>query len=154
MSSGAEDWTKLVNIFTQTLSEITIRNKYGTPTFSAAIVPVPSDEDTIILTILGKGMIYGGFVSSAGAATQRNDKVYIKLDGAVTWPLTFFNLNNFGLTDPTSMFPYLLKYDDINFLYTVGLNYGTTFETSLVIHYTETHGNTPTIYPWINYALI
>ncbi|MCD6429361.1 hypothetical protein J7L09_01565 [bacterium] len=143
-----------VDLFSQTLAEVTIRNKYGGAE-SACFIGYATANDTIeLFSITGKGVIYGGFITIQSTGSQRDDEQWLWIDGSQMSPHTLYEMKRFNLIGPTGPIPYLTCYDDINFLYAVQFFFGYTFETSCVVKYTEKHGREPLIIAFFDYALV
>ncbi|RLF77217.1 hypothetical protein DRN39_04585 [Thermococci archaeon] len=154
MARGAPDWTGRINIALQELAEVTIRNKYGGGESACYAGTVKANDITELFSIAGKGVIYGGFITVQSTGTQRDDEQWLWIDGSQMSPHTFYEMNRFNLTGPTGPIPYLVCYDDENFLYAVQFFFGYTFETSCVVKYSEKHGRTPTVIAFFDYALV
>lgn len=131
-----------------------IRPRYGGALNKSGAVVVTAGDWTQLLSIGGKGMIYGGYVFLDHDAPQRLSLVKIELDGDLTASKSFKVLNTYNLMEPRSCPMGLLKYDDTNFIYAVGFAYGLTFESGVKVHYYEGHGTTPNVNYNLIYALI
>lgn len=154
MASGLPDFYRGVDVKLQALSELTARLKNGTPTSSAGNKVVASLGRTSLLSVTGKGMIYGGLVFLNHTSTQKAAEVIQVVDGDDMVSLTFDNLNLLSV-DKVGMYPLVLRrYDEVNFIYCVGLGSGITFETSFEVVYNELNTTTPTVFTHLLYALI
>ena len=114
---------------------------------------IPSGIKTL-LTITGKGIIYGGFFYIGNTASCKTDKPYIVLDNTETSKITLEDRDKFNLSQLYSEVMYLLKYDDTNFCYVLGFCNGITFENKIEIKYQETSGRIAILDAAVYYALL
>ncbi len=141
MASGIADYLRM------------IRPKFGGAQFSWGLKNVVANASTTIITVSGKGVIYGGAVILDHTGTQRDCVPHIKVDGTVLGNSSFSGMNKYGIEIEHSMPVYLLKYDDVAFVYAGGLSSGISFEESFSVTYDETHGATPEVVCSAHYAL-
>jgi len=113
----------------------------------------PNDIKTLC-SVSGKGQVYGGLLFLSKASTAKLDEPVIEVDGIEVRNMTFGDLDLYGCTSIFAFSFYILRYDDNNFVYSVGISPKTTFEKSLKIAYREQYGHTPTIRGFLIYALI
>lgn len=131
-----------------------MRLKHGAPMESAGSKAVASLGYTTLLTVSGKGIIYGGLVFLNHTSSQKSSEVILELDGDRMISMSFTDMNLLGI-DVFGIYPQMLrKFDDVNFIYSVGLCYGVTFETSLKVIYNELHGSDPTVFSQLMYAIV
>jgi len=154
MASGLPDYYRGVDVAYQALSQMIVRPKYGGAQSVDGYLAVTASDQSILFTISGKGMIYGGYVKVEFTSSQKDSGFLIYTDGAKFGTAGFEALNMFGITLEHSYPLYLRKYDDVNFVYCMALSHGVTFETSLRLDYLEQHGATPTVWYHVIYALI
>jgi len=154
MASGLPDYNSAINLALQTLSEITNRPKYGAAQRVVGSVAATASTQISLAQVSGKGQIYGGFISSLGTATQVLDYVDIEIDGVVFAGWTLNAIFYWNLMTQSAYPFHILRYDDKDFTYSVGVQPFLTFETSFEIFYEETYGRTPTIAYQISYAVV
>lgn len=154
MTSGLPDFYRGVDIKLQSLSEVTNRPKYGGGIQSAGSDSVVGGFRNILALITGKGMIYGGSVWLDYTSTQANSIVALAIDGAYLAGLSFVRLKDYNIVDPRSSVITINKFDSTNYIYSAGISYGLTFETSLQLLYNEEHDVTPTVHFNLMYTLI
>lgn len=154
MTSGLPDYYRGVDIAFQALSEVTNRPKYGGAILAWGSLAVTASVQNTLVGISGKGMIYGGAVWLDYTLTQANSQVWLGIDGYTVTNLSFLRLSDYNILKARSWPVSLLKYDGVSFIYSVGISYGVTFETELVLAYYEQHGTTPTVHYRLVYALI
>ncbi len=142
MASGLPDYFRLV------------RPRYGAATLGEGSEIVTASDITLILTITGKGVIYGGVLSVEGARSQDLDVPLMIVDEFLITNTNFFSLNKYGLNTDKIMPFYITKFDDVTFDYSVGISSGYTFEKSIQIGYTENETGTPTVVAKVIYALL
>lgn len=142
MSSGHPDYMNVV------------RPRFGGAIMKWDIVLATASDFTLLRRVEGKGMIYGGAVWLDYTLTQANSEVWLKTDGFVLNDLSFVRLYNYQIINPRSAPVSLNMYDGTNYIYSVGLSYGITFQRSLELGYYERHGKTPTIHYRLVYALL
>lgn len=131
-----------------------IRPKFGGGIASAGELLMSAGEINELVSISGKGMIYGGCVYFDYTSTQKASIVKLEVDGEIILGSSFQTLVKYGVTKPRNFPGCLLVYNDVEFVYAVGFSYGLTFETSLKLYYHEIEGTTPTVSYRIIYALI
>ena len=143
-----------VDILSQSLSEIIIRNKYGAATPTAFAVAVTANAKTQLVAVTGKGMVYGVVAYIQGTDIQHDDYLTYNLDGVVfdDVSLEYFMLFNDVLV-PGAL-GWLGCYDEINYRYALHIGTNISFETGSSISYNETHGRTPIVFGVAFYALI
>ncbi len=152
--TGFPDWLVPVNISRQELAEITNRPKFGSSQQAVYSSTVGPQGTTTIISITGKGMIYGGFVSVVVNQQQSADFVIVIIDGVSFVGSSFFLSNRDQIINPSNDLFVLQRFDDINFRYKFGISYGFTFEESIVVQYIELHSNTFSILAKLYYALV
>lgn len=154
MGHGLPDWYRGVDVAYQALSEMIVRPKYGAATPTAFSVAVAANDQTRIVTVSGKGVIYGLVVYVQGTNVQHDDYLTYDIDGVTYDDVTmeYFLLWNDIL--PPGALGWLGCYDEVNYRYAIHVGTGITFETSATVYYNETHGRTPTVFGIGYYALI
>lgn len=154
MASGRPDYFRGVDITYQTLGEIINRPKYGGSNYDEGGITVAADGITDLLTVAGKGMIYGGVLLIDHGASVARGKVQLVIDGDLMSGMGFDYLNSHSIIVPRVYPVYLLKFDDVNFVYAVGISHGITFETSFVMRFAEADSQTPSPDYKLIYALV
>ena len=142
MASGLPDYARIV------------RPRQGGANLSSNTKVAVANDITFMVSVTGKGIIYGGVMLTSYTSTQKNSMPVIYVDGVQMVSATFYATNLYELNKPDTLLFYEMKYDDVNFVYAVALTSGVTFEKSVVIAYKEAHGTTPTIITWMTYALM
>lgn len=150
MAHGLPDYYRGIDIAYQTLTTQVVRPAYGGAQNSRATVAVAANSWTELVSVGGKGICYGGYVHVHYTSPQKNSLVKIEYDGALTASKSFYILNHNNLNNEKCCPIFLLKYDEVNFNHSVGLEYGITFDSSLKLFYKEQHGGTPNV----NYNLV
>ena len=143
-----------VDVTAQTLGQIINRPKYGGAVLSAGSAGVWANSSRKLVGIDGKGMVYGGSVWLDASGSQSNSQVLMVLDDGLIEGLSFVRLKDYGVVNPRSAVISLNVFDGENYIYSVGISYGLTFETGLDLWYKEEHGLAPTVHYRIIYALI
>lgn len=154
MASGLPDYFSGVDIAYQNLSEMINRPKYGGALLAWGSKTVTANVQNTLCGIVGKGMIYGGAVWFDYTLPQADSQVWLGIDGYTITNLSFERLLIYGLKHPRSWPVSLLHCDQVNQIYSVGISYGITFETQLVLAYYEQNGTTPTVHYRLIYTLI
>lgn len=131
-----------------------IRPGYGAPMSSDGSKVVAALGYTPLLEVTGKGMLYGGLVFLNHDSTQASGEVLLVVDGRYMITQSFYNLNLLGVNAPGYFPIILIKYDETNFIYAVGLGYGVTFDESLAVVYNELNTTTPTVFALLMYAVV
>jgi len=132
----------------------TIRPRFGGAKAESTFTVVTANDQTVLLSISGKGMIYGGHLRLAYTVSQKNSGIWVYVDNEKLSVDTFEALKNYGLVVENSYVIYLRSFDDVNFRYCVALSYGITFENKFEVMFSEVHGGTPTVYCRVIYALV
>jgi len=132
----------------------TIRQVFGAAKLITGSKKVAGSATTELIKINGKGMLYGGFFGLDYTSAQDNSAVIIEIDGATIAAWGFKLMIDWGVIQAGATPMNLLKYDPINYIYSVGIGFGLTFEESVLIKYYETYGTTPTIFFDLVYALL
>jgi len=144
-----------VDIISQTLSEMIFRPKYGTRGLIDFANYVTPNSYTILGTITGKGILYGGADVAIGSASCANDSLASSFDGGPIYDTpSLGDCKTFNLVGPHGATYQLECYDDVNFYYSAGLQFGITFETKGVLYYHERSGRMPYVVGKIMYAVI
>lgn len=154
MASGLPDHYRGVDVAYQALSEMTVRPKYGQVFLKSGSEEANPNSDQILTLITGKGMIYGGVVWLDYTSTQANSYIKLLLDAEQMNDLSFLRLNEYRITNPRSSVVTINKYDSVNYVYSVGISYGLTFDSYLMLVYSNDYANTPTIHYRIVYTLL
>jgi len=154
MAHGLPDYYRGVDIAYQALAELIVRPKYGSATPAIASKNVTANDETSIVSVSGKGMLYGGLLYLTPVASQKNDKPYLYCDGSKLSNLSFLTMSDLYISVAYSQAFYNLKYDDANKIYSAAICPYLTFESSFEVAYEETHGNTPMVYVRALYAII
>lgn len=131
-----------------------IRPRYGGSKLSEGQVFVWDGVLTGLVQINGRGMVYGGTVWLDSAETQANSEVWLGIDGVNIEGLSFERLKAYKIYDSRKAVISLNQFDQPNYVYSVGIAYGLTFETRLDLKYYENYGRRVTVHYRIVYALI
>jgi len=124
-----------VDIITQSLSEIIVRNKYGAfQTSEGPYGPILTPAEITIINISGKGIIYGGFFQVSGG-NPPDDNIRVELDGVSSIFTGIDTFKDRNLVEPLITPLYLTLYDQVNNYYTLGFSSGITFEQSVKVIY-------------------
>lgn len=154
MASGLPDYYRGVDVAYQALSQMIVRPKYGGGQTTSAAVVVTANDDTVLITVSGKGMLYGGVLLFDYTSTQKNSIPVLAVDDKKIGAIKYDTLNKYSISKG-GFYPVVLTiFDDVNFIYGVSFSYGLTFETELGVSFIEAHGTTPSVYCSVVYALI
>lgn len=155
MAKGAQDYFNIVDIGNQTVSELVNRPKYGEAATASAVVTVTASGTTTLLTVTGKGMIYGGTIRVGAEGNQRNGRPKLVIDNVTaSLAIDFSDRNTWGWLRVGPGDFILTTYDIVNDWYAVVIPYGLTFETNVILQYVEALGDTPNVNGDLVYALI
>ncbi len=131
-----------------------VRPQYGGAKFVKAVTAVLANVKTSLISVTGKGMIYGGELRVLGTERQMLDVPILSIDGVEISDTNFDNMRGWGF-DVERVAPFYIRhFDGVNFLYSVGLTNGFTFESSFEILYDEKDGGTPGVSCRAYYALL
>ncbi|MBA7486832.1 hypothetical protein ES707_22393 [subsurface metagenome] len=130
------------------------RPKYGAADSKIGVVEVNAGEETEIISVVGRGVIYGGVLHLTYDSEQDNSMPVLEVDGKNIATLNFFTLNIYHLIVPGSYPFYLLYYDWITPRYAIGISGGITFEKGFRVLYREDYTKTPYVTCRAIYALL
>lgn len=131
-----------------------VRPRYGGAISTSGITGVDASKITDLVLVAGKGIIYGGAMWLEHTSTQSNSLPLLVVDKSTLSNISFLRLHTYGVDRARTVPLSINTYDLTNFIYSVGISYGYTFEDALSISYDEKHGTTPTIHWRLIYALI
>jgi len=154
MASGLPDYFRGVDVAYQNLSEMITRPKYGGALMESGSETLVPDGWATLDLIIGKGMLYGATIWLDHTSSQANSYLDVLLDGTSLNNISFLRLNDYGIAKPRSSIITINKYDPVDHIYSVGLSYGLTFESYLMLIYYEEHNTNPTVHYRLVYALI
>ena len=154
MASGRADYFSGVDVAYQALSQLIVRPKYGGAVQTAGQTVVFGDSLNVLTTISGRGMVYGCSVWLDHTLTHANSEVWLAIDSEFLSGISFLRLRDYGFVQPRSSIISLNLYDSTNYIYSVGVSYGLTFENELILGYQESHNTSPTVHYILVYALI
>jgi len=154
MASGLPDYYRGVDVAYQALAQMIVRPKYGGALLAWGSKYCTANTQNTLVGIAGKGMVYGGAVWLDYTSTQSNSQVWLGIDGYTLTNLSFERLVQYGIDKPRSWPVSVNKKDSVNWVYSVGISYGITFETQVVLAYLEEHGTRPTVHYRLVYSLI
>ena len=142
-----------VDIITQSLSEVTVRDKSGAfHTRLGHYGPILTPAIITIINISAKGVIYGGFLTIS-QGNPPGDNIDVQIDGTDSIYTDIETFSQRNLVKPLITPLYLTEYDTVNNYYTLGFSSGITFEESVkVIYDCETAG--AFLSYWFHYATI
>lgn len=118
------------------------------------IVTVVANVRTSLISVTGKGMIYGGFIALEYTESQANSRPELWVDGVYVANENFVSLKLWGVEKPFNFSLVLAKYNDTAFVYCVEIGCVITFEESVELIYYERHGKTPNVVARLCYALV
>lgn len=154
MTAGLPDFYRGIDVAFQSLGQIINRPKYGGANIVAGGGVVTASDETELLSVSAKGMIYGGDIGMNVLASQSNGVPVLEVDGVKIAQRNFVSMINARIKVPNSAGIYLLRYNDINFKYHCGISAGITFETGFRILYQENDGETPSVTSRVIYAVV
>lgn len=154
MPTGFKDWDIPVNINSQSLAETTNRPKYGGSVGAVLTKNVPAGQTMTLVTLSGKGMIYGGWIRGINAVEMPEAMLQLYLDGALIQYNSWEGLNLAQIDKAHMAIMYLTLYDNATYKYCVGISYGYTFEQSLKIEFVNDSAGAAGITGRCFYALI
>lgn len=143
-----------IDVNAQSLGQLTNRPKYGGAVGSTGSLVVTASSENELVSVDGKGMIYGGTVWLDYTSTQNNSMPLLEIDGSDIVEMSFGGGALYSIDKPRCYPIVLLKCDNTNFVYAAGISYGLTFETGVKLKYKEEHGTTPDVGFTLVYALI
>ena len=151
---GLPDYYRGVDIAFQALSDLIVRPRYGEAHLLKKDKTVTANDTTFLDGVTGTGMLYGGFAYLDYTSDQRLSTFTLHIDDKVILDYSFENLARYGVAGEHGYSAYLLKYDQTNFIYSVGILPGITFDESFKFYYKERHSDTPQVKIRIIYALV
>lgn len=132
-----------------------VRPAYGAGEYLFISQTPPANTDTLLGTVLGKGVTYGGFAYVNGLGNSQSDgSLTIYLDDVTMGKISFVALNTHMIDKPEMHSVWKRSYDDAGYIYILGIKPGMTFEKSLKIYYDENNGFVPHVVAGLIYALV
>lgn len=154
MASGLPDYYRGIDITYQTLGQVINRPKYGAALSLATAAVVLANTKTTLATILGKGMIYGGVLFCFNGGGQALAEPILEIDTNEFYPVNLSNLSGYNMVVERCNPFYILRYDAVTNIYSVGISHGYTFETGFKMIFEEKDGRTPAVSTRVAYALV
>lgn len=114
----------------------------------------PRDVPTTIYSILGKGVVYGGYISTTGPGIKNLDYVIVTIDGVTITEVNYITLISYNIVGPWDDLLHILYYDDVTWRYAMGYMPGITFETGFKVEYVSKGPIGATVHSRLIYALI
>ena len=131
-----------------------IRPRYGGARIKSGTWTLAASVENTLCNVSGKGMIYGGGLSTKVSTIQKFSVIKLYIDGSVfyevSWDIMYSNQHIRAPGYPV----FLLKCDPVNFVYSCGISPNITFETGFKFSYKEVHAGTPEFYWNLLYTLI
>lgn len=153
MASGFKDYQTQVNISGQALRPVLARAYLGRPLEVTSQNVFQPGETKNVMLLEDAGITLGGLIELRGSVSRKIDTFSISIDNRSSkqWSAsTLLEFQNFkiGLS-----YLHLLKYDDVNFVYLIGIMPGLVFDTSFRIAFNEVTGSTVTVKALLDYGL-
>lgn len=142
MASGLPDYTKQTRLW------------YGSAQLSTRDMTVVANVETDVLVIFGKGEIYGGRIWIYDVDTCEDDEPWFYVDGVVIQGFSLNHIEEARIDVEHAACFYALRYDNVNFKYSLGISEGITFDEKFGVTFKEEHGRTPHVLCSVNYALV
>lgn len=130
-----------------------VRPRFGGAISASGVAGVDASKITDLVDVIGKGIVYGGAMWMDHTSTQNNSLPLLVVDKSTLSNISLLRLSDYSFDRARTLPLTLNKFDEINFIYSVGISYGITFESALSLSYDEKHGTTPTIHYRLIYAL-
>jgi len=142
MASGLPDYFRAV------------RPRYGAAKSVMGSKTLTAHSENTLVSISGKGMLYGGNMRFDGVLLDRWDVIHLYIDNVLFYQTNFYSLNLAKYTIPGTNAIFIQSYNEVEGLYSIGVSSGYTFESCFKFSITENRGNTPDVFYNIFYALI
>ena len=133
MTHGRPDFTSSINITGQDLAEVIERPKYGESEFASYSGIIAEDDDAILFSVTGTGMVYGGQIYHLGAFDTSYAYIVPEIDGVVMTAASLAGLLDWQTEDKNMYICFDQYYSEENGKYINGITRGITFETSFLI---------------------
>lgn len=143
MSRGHPDWFAIPTF-----------KRYGTgqvETYSG-IISGPAQET--IITIAGKGILYGGHVNVDSTADSENHLTTFYADDQAMMGITWKSMRTFDYDIPAGPNFCLTCFNEEDWKYAMVFGGGLSFETKLEMKYFVTNALSPAVYAAVFFALI
>ena len=139
MTHGAPDWWSRahIDIIAQALAYLEQRPMYGEAKNAFSFTQVSANNDTTLINVLGKGMVYGGIIFIATNHSISDDEIHIYVDGDIIFDFNWGRQIRYNFTRPYDCIAWVCKYDNVNHEYAMAIKHGITFEESIKIVYSE-----------------
>lgn len=131
-----------------------VRPKFGGAKCKSGTKYVDANIITDIVDVEGRGIVYGGVLWLDYLTTQANSIVVLTVDKSVLSDLSFVRLSEFCIDAPGKYSLIINLFDHVNYVYSVSVGFGITFEDGIGLSYDEKHGDQPTVHYRLVYALL
>lgn len=126
----------------------------GAYTKNAGSNAVNTDAEFTLRTVLGQGVLFGGYFNSTDADMHKDDQVNLYVDGnRVTIGILSFLFDN-KIWRPNESPIYITCYDEITPQYAIGISSGIVFTTSLHLKFTRKTAVDRTVNCGLFYSLL
>lgn len=131
---------------------ISIIPKYGTTYRATGVAVVTASDRTDIITVTGKGILFGGTIDAYNGGNQQNSDIYLYIDGNLVLNYSWVGLKTYNYSMVAIKGYELTMFDNNGGYYGAYLNFDMPFEKSFTLTYNELAGNTPTVSAKLTYA--
>lgn len=143
-----------IDIVAQALSEVINRPTYGGANVSIYNDFAPALSATDIISVLGTGMVYGGYFYIADANDHLNDGLGVVIDGTELFAISPNSLLLWGVKSGMNFPLQLAMYRPDLYQYIVLVKGGLTFESSFKLRYHNILGDSAGVLAQAYYATI
>jgi len=121
------------NLSAQDLDFLTVRPAYGAVDDDIDGKLIADATESVIFTKSGRGVLVGGVVRWWGGSSKARLRVKVVIDTNSICAVYTDDLMDRHITKPNILPTYVIKYDEVNYAYVVGISPGITFESSFAI---------------------
>lgn len=168
MAHGAPDWwgqnvvdiiaqtlaSMQVDVYAQTLNHVTNRPTYGAANIASFTQACGNGAITELASITGTGVIYGGHIWMSGTGTHAADVPALIVDGNTFPAVNSQQAYDRKIFNPGEFAFFIKHFDEVDYKISWGIQPGITFESSLVLKYTQFSGGACTAYGRVIYATV
>jgi hypothetical protein len=128
--------------------------QYGSVSEAKAEITIATGTETTLVTISGKGRIYGGVVLCASGNVKNADYVKLYVDDVLLISICFYDLTWYGLYPDGDSPLYIIRYDETTPKMIAGIRKDITFSKSFKIAWKSDDANSRVVRYRLHYSLI
>lgn len=143
-----------VDLVQQTIAFLTNRPMYGEARNASGSNTITPNTGQTLVTILGKGKIYTGFVYVDTDHIASDDIIYMYVDNQPIFSRPWKTFIKYNLIKPNNFVAWLSCFDEANYIYMLNFMNDITFEEKLEVGYRNESSKDVDVYCNIIHSLL